>query len=134
MRSHRFRGFSLGEVLVAFLILAFVSVMLVGVIPATILGLRAATERSTASLLAEAELEQLRRSGFGRLAASLEPFPTVNKLGTEYTVQVELGPSVMSNGHFMDEEVAKTVRVIVSWPSRNGPQRYVASAVTFRRI
>lgn len=134
MRELRTRGFSLGEVLVAFLILAFVSVLLVGVVPATILGLRAATERSTACLLAEAELEQLRRSGFGQLQASSEPFPTISKLGTEYTVQVELGPAVMSNGLSMEEEVAKTVRVTVTWNSRNGPQRYVASAVTFRRI
>ena len=58
------RGFSIAEVMVAFMLLSVISVILAGLIPATITGMAKAAQRNTAGLLAEGLLAELRQTGF----------------------------------------------------------------------
>lgn len=59
----RTRGFSLAECVVAILILSTLSVVMVGVIPATMFGMKTAENRTVAATLARQALEDLKRGG-----------------------------------------------------------------------
>lgn len=128
------RGFSLAELMLAFVVLSVISVVLIGVVPSTVMGLKAASQRASAALLAQTELEELRRSGFGSVAATVEPYPRATVERTEFVYRIEVGQALLSSGEAMDPDVAKTVTVVVEWQSRTGPQTYHANAVMFKRI
>jgi type II secretory pathway pseudopilin PulG len=128
------RAFSLAELMLAFVVLSVISVVLLGVVPSTIVGLKGATQRASAALIAQTQLEELRRAGFGTLAATSQPYPLTVVERTEYTHRVELAPARLSTGDLMSEEVARQVSVIVEWQSKTGAQTYTANAVMFKRI
>lgn len=124
----------MAELMLAFVVLSAVSVVLIGVVPSTIIGLRGASQRANAALIAQTQLEELRRSGFGSLAASVEPYPQATMERMIYNYRVEIAPALLSSGEAMSLEVAKQVGVVVTWTSKTGPQTYVARAVLFKRI
>lgn len=128
------RGFSLAELMLAFVVLSVLSVVLIGVVPSTIIGLKGTSQRASAALLAQTELEELRRSGFGSLTATVEPYPRATIERTEYIYRVEVQPARLSDGSPMDPDTAKTVTVLVQWESKTGLQTYQARAVMFKRI
>ena len=128
------RAFSLAELMLAFVVLSVISVVLLGIVPSTIVGLKGATQRASAALIAQTQLEELRRAGFGALAATAEPYPVTVVERTEYTHRVELSPARLSSGELMLEDIARQVSVIVQWKSKTGPQTFTANAVMFRRI
>lgn len=102
--------------LISIIILATLSVLLVGVIPASVIGLRAAGQRAQASSLARQTLEGVYRDGFGLVGAvgSVRDYPSLVANGTEYTVQLK----VLTAG--LDDALARNVQVTVRWRSHVG--------------
>lgn len=120
--------------MLAFVVLSLLSVVLIGVVPSTVIGLKGASQRANAALLAQTQLEELRRSGFGSVVASDEPYPTVTLERIEYSYRVEVEQAQMSDAEMMSLEIAKKVSVVVEWESQTGSQTYTASSVMFKRI
>ena len=134
MKKRRNSGFSLAELMLAFLVLSVLSVVLIGVIPSTIVGLKGASQRANAALLAQTQLEELRRTGFSSVVPSVEPFPTATMERTDYTYRVEVESALLSTGEAMKLDVAKLVKITVAWQSKTGSQIYTANSVMFKRI
>lgn len=132
--NHRNRGFSIGEILLAFSLLSVISILLMGAVPATILGLDAASQRANAALIAQDQLEQLRRLGFGAVISSTPPYTETVIEKTTFTTRVEVQQAMMSNGTPMELDAAKAVRVVVSWTDRKGPKELSSCAVVFKKI
>ena len=110
-------GLSLAEIMVSIVVLASLSVLMVGVIPATIIGLRSASERATATLLVQAALEQTRKQDF----TELEGIHFQRKLnGREYNVHTVVRNAVASDGTDLDPGQVKSVEVVVEWKSKGG--------------
>lgn len=128
------RGFSLAEVLIALLLLSVVSIVLTGVVPATISGMRKAAQRTNALMLAQNKLDELMHIGFGKIEAAEPPYPTVEVAGTEYAVKVSVGPANLSDGTPMESDVSKLVTVEVSWLDRNDEKRVTQRQVFFKRV
>lgn len=115
-RRHK-RGLSLAELMISIVILALLSVLLVGVIPATILGLRSASERATATLLVQAAMEQTRKQHFDSIA----PISFVRELNNRtYTVTTEVNPALAADGSDLDVNQVKAIRVRVEWEAKGG--------------
>lgn len=112
------KGFSLGEILIALLILAILSVLLVGVIPASVFGLRAAGQRVTAAQIARNEVEKMRRDGLDRLTDHLLTATNVN--GTFFFGTVMVGQARDSEGNLLDTRKAREVVIEVRWKGRGG--------------
>jgi Tfp pilus assembly protein PilV len=108
---------SLAEIMVSIVVLASLSVLMVGVIPATIIGLRSASERATATLLVQAALEQTRKQDFGDLQ-SISFTRDLN--GREYKVRTVVTNATGSDGSALDPAQVKSVEVIVEWRSKGG--------------
>src|SRR5688572_25506083 len=115
-------GFSLSEVLISIMVLSTLSVLLVGVIPASVIGLKAASQRAQASMLARQLLEDARRDGFDRLPAvgSSRTLPPIAQNGAEYALFVTLEPARDSSGVLLDDDQARTMQVRVVWRSHVG--------------
>ena len=113
----RSRGLSLAELMISIVILAFLSVLMVGIIPATILGLRSASERATAALLVQAALEDVRKQPFDTLS-SHSSTRTLN--GRTYQVQAVVGAATGSNGNALEASQAKKVSIEVRWQAKGG--------------
>ncbi|MCA9795949.1 MAG: type II secretion system protein [Candidatus Eremiobacteraeota bacterium] len=126
------RGFSLGEVLVSLIILSTLSVVLVGVIPATVSGLKDAGRRADAAVIAQGTLELLKRDGFDLLPEGA--ITTISQNGTTYDVSVELGQATTSDGTPIPETVAKDVRVIVQWKVGSGIKKHVTRTTFYDYI
>lgn len=135
---YRRRGFSLTELLIAILILSTLSVLLVGVIPASVIGLKAAGQRANASILARQLLEEMQRDGFDALGAAgssrVLPVQTVN--GTEYRLTVRFEEARDSSGSPMEPDLSRLVEVEVKWRSHVGnhdadTQKEFRARVTF---
>lgn len=110
-------GLSLAEIMVCIVVLSTLSVLMVGVIPATIVGLRSASERATATLLVQAAMEQTRKQEFGSLQAiSFER--TLN--GRDYKVSTVVKDALASDGTALDASQIKAIEVVVSWRSKGG--------------
>jgi Tfp pilus assembly protein PilV len=120
--------------MVALMLLSVISLVLTGLIPATITGMHKASQRTNASMLAENELALIRQSGFGNLEPTSPPYQAQPVAGTDYFVKVLVTPATMSDGSTMDQDVAKLVSVEVTWEDRQGDQRHVSQAVMFKRI
>ncbi|HXE71640.1 MAG TPA: prepilin-type N-terminal cleavage/methylation domain-containing protein [Candidatus Nitrosotenuis sp.] len=129
--DRRRRGFSMAEMVVAVLILSSLSVILVGVIPATVIGLRSAGNRAVAAGLARQTLEGLKRGGFGRLASAEYPPTRVN--GRDYAVQVQVGPARAGDGTLLPEDRAREVVVTVTWHETGQEKAYRTRTVFFRQ-
>lgn len=126
------RGFSLSELVVAVLLLSTLSVVLVGVIPAAVLGVRSAGYRATAATLARQTLEDLRRGGLGRLEAADLPNVTVNNV--VYTRRVELAAArAFDGGSPLALNEAREVRCVITWMDRGIRKGYCGSTVFHRR-
>jgi uncharacterized protein (TIGR02598 family) len=127
------RGFSLSEILLSLLILAVLSVLLVGVIPASVLGLRAAGQRVTAAQLARNEIEALRRGNLASLTDHALPEVTSN--GTDYHGDVVIQPAQDADGNVMDARRARSILVTVRWRGRNGrPNAYECRSTVVRQL
>ena len=126
-------GFSLSEILISVMILSVLAVMLVGVIPSTVLGLRAAGQRMCASELARGHLERLRQQGIDQLHDEVLAPQMIN--GSEYSGEIQVGPATASNGQPLDPDRTRLVTVIVRWKGRGGnPLEYRARTTLVRQI
>ncbi len=130
----RARGFSLAELLISILILAILSVLMVGVLPSAIFGLRAAQQQLAAASLARGAMEELRQRGFGSLKTEDLGIRTLDQLDYHLTCQVVNQPlTVAPPPGAPAAPWVKDVTVEVSWKGRQG-QRTYAVRRTFARI
>lgn len=106
------RGLSLAELMISIVILAFLSVLLVGIIPATILGLRSASDRATATLLVQGALEEVRKEPFDTVTSQ---FSTRTLNGRTYNIQATVGAAAG-----LDVSQAKRVSIEVRWEAKGG--------------
>lgn len=116
------------------MLLSVISLVLTGLIPATIMGMQKAAQRTNASMLALNKLATLRQAGFGRIEPTTSPHESHEVSGTEYLLKVSVAPAPMSGGGTMDIDVAKLVTAEVTWQDRNGAQTFISQAVVFKRI
>lgn len=114
----RRRGFTLTELLISIMILAVLSVVLVGVIPASVLGLKAAGQRVFAAQWARQQVEQMRVDGLELL--SNHPLTPAFHNGTEFQGKVEIDTAKDSGGAQLDPARAREVRVTVWWKASGG--------------
>lgn len=125
------RGFSLSELVVAVLLLSALSVVLVGVIPAAVLGVRSAGNRATAATLARQAMEDLRRAGLGRLQPA--DLPNVEVNGVVYTRRIEVAQARAFDGTFLDPDEAREVRCVVTWVDRGHRKSFSGGTVFHKR-
>lgn len=128
-RGSRERGFSLSECLVALLILSLLSVVLVGVVPSTLFGLKSAENRARATCMARDLLDGMYSAG-GDEGATTLPKRTVN--GTEYTIDVTVGPVTDVPGPALDSATIQRVSINVSWVERNVTKTHILSTYCYR--
>ena len=110
------------------MILAVMSVLLVGVIPASVLGLKAAGQRVFAAQWARQQVEQMRVGGLEQL--SNHELPKVFHNGTEFTGKVEIDTARDSHGDPLDLTRAREVRITVQWKASGGGFRTYLSRST----
>ncbi len=129
-------GFSLTEVLLSLMILACLSVLMVGSVPAAIFGLRAAEQQVAASGVARGGLERLKARGFGALPTGAnQPLGVVTLDGVDYTIQADVQALPVSGTPPASAPPApwlKRVTVTVTWKGRSGERRYTLSQVLSR--
>lgn len=124
---------SLAEVIVGLAILSVFSVVMIGVIPSTIFGLRAENQRLIAVARAREVLEELRSRGFESLTPGVYPLPAQQRdqlvYATIYGIyQTTLpgDPNILELTH--DNASARTtyqVDVTVTWTgARNQPRMH----------
>ncbi len=129
----RTRGFSLSEILISVMILSVLSVLLVGVIPASVLGLKAAGQRLFAAQWARDEVEKMRISGFDHL--SNRDLPMVVHNGTEFVGKVEVRNARDSHGNPMEANRAREIEVRIEWKaSGGGLKNYVSRSTLVRHL
>jgi Tfp pilus assembly protein PilV len=124
----------MAEVMVAFLLLSVISLILAGLIPATITGMARAAQRNIAGLLAESRLSELRQTGFSAIEPTDAPHLTEPSGGVDYNLQIEVDPAPLSSGGNMDTDIAKIVTVTVRWKYRNMDHQLARRAVMFKHI
>ena len=124
----------MAEVMVAMMLLSVISLVLTGMIPATITGMHKAAMRTNASMLALNRISELRQLGFGNINPTDPPHEQYEVSGTDYVLQITTEPAPLSSGGTMDTDVAKLVSVRVDWEDRNGAQKFISQAVVFKRI
>ncbi len=110
-------GLSLAELMVSIVVLASLSVLMVGIIPATIIGLRSASERATAALLVQAALEQTRKQNFDEVE-NISFLRDLNR--RHYEVETSVTSAVASDGSDLDPNHVKAVEVTVRWTAKGG--------------
>ena len=125
------RAFTLAELLVSLLILSSLAVVMVGVIPTTVIGVHAASERATAATLAREVLENLRRQGPQQIYDMEPPPATVNRC--LYRLKVETAPVPGPDGVDLPLDRVRQVTVTVAWESRTG-QRSLATSTYLGRL
>ena len=122
LRRRRPQAFSLSEVLIALLILSLLSVLMLGVIPATIIGLASANQKATASFLAAQTLAEVRQQDPFRLYTLAPSFaPSANIDGSIYEVLY----GVYDNTGLPKESASAaptslSVEVVIRWHSKQG--------------
>ena len=124
----------MAEGMVAFMLMSVISLVLAGLIPFTITGTAKAALRNTAGLLADSLLADLRVAGFNAIEPSAAPHITEEAAGTEFNLQIEVGPAPLSSGGDMEIDEAKIVVVTVRWTYRNVDYQLVRRAVMFKHI
>lgn len=121
----------MSECVIATLILASLSVILVGVIPSTLFGMKTAENRAKAACLGREALEGARRTGFTRVASGALN-PQVSN-GTQYDMALFVAPLADAVGNPLDAQRIKRVEVQVSWKEHNVREVYTASLLLFRQ-
>jgi prepilin-type N-terminal cleavage/methylation domain-containing protein len=134
VQRNKIRGFSLAEIMVTLMLLSVISLVLSGLIPATITGMTKASQRNNAGMLADDRISTLQQSGFGVILPTVAPHEAHEIAGTDYTLKVNVDPAPLSGGGTMDTEVAKLVSVQIDWKDRNGDQKLIRRSVVFKRI
>jgi prepilin-type N-terminal cleavage/methylation domain-containing protein len=125
-------GFSLGEVLVAIIILSMLSVILVGVIPSAIFGLRESSQRSVAAQIAAAELEDARLQG---LECKPHKIEKITRNGIEYWGELLISPSTATDGSAMDGKQTATFCAKVEWRTTGGVlKKYQSSCIVVKQL
>lgn len=127
-RSGR-RGFSLSECLVALLILSLLSVVLVGVVPSTVFGMKSAENRARATCMARDLLDGIYATG-GEEGETTLPPRTVN--GTTYGVTVAVRPVRDVPGPVLDSTRIQHVSITVTWVERRATKRHILSTYCYR--
>lgn len=114
------------------MILSVLSVLLIGVIPASVFGQKAAGQRLFAADWARAEVERMRVAGFDHLENhALTP---VTNNGTDFRAKVELATAKDSSGADLDPGRAREVRITVEWKAAGGgPRSYVSRSTLVRQ-
>lgn len=105
---------------VAILILSTLSVILVGVVPSAMFGMRSAENRAQAASIARDTIEEMRGLDFDKVVSGNAPSRTSN--GTVYHVNVEVGAASIGDVR-CSEATARDVRVTVVWKDRTGWKR-----------
>lgn len=113
------------------MILSVLSVLLVGVIPASVFGQKAAGQRLFAANWARAEVERMRVAGFDHLKDH-ELTPVTNN-GTDFRAQVKVANAKDSTGSELDPSRAREVRITVEWKAAGGDVRSYTSRSTLVR-
>jgi uncharacterized protein (TIGR02598 family) len=125
-------GFSLAEVLVSLLILSLVSVLMVGVIPSAIFGLRQAQHRQAALQLCQTTSAGLRSVGFDQLAASdwsQERVYQVDSLDYAIRYRVTERAEQDPTSH---KPLAKLIECQVRWAIHRRPSSYDYATLVLR--
>lgn len=125
------RGFSLCELLISLMILSVLSVLLVGVIPASVFGQKAAGQRLFAANWARGEVERMRVAGFDHLEN--HELTQVTNNGTDFRARVEVANAKDSAGADLDPTRAREVRITVEWKAAGGGLRSYTSRSTLVR-
>lgn len=125
------RGFSLCELLISLMILSVLSVLLVGVIPASVFGVKAAGQRLFAANWARQEVEKMRVAGFDHFQN--HDLAKVTNNGTDFVGKVEVTNAKDSAGHDLDPTRAREIRVWVEWKASGGGVRSYTSRSTLVR-
>ena len=128
----RTRGFSLSELLISLMILSVLSVLLVGVIPATVNGMRGAMQRTYASSMARQVLEETLRDGFDHLQNR-----TITKIfinGTEFEGEVQVIDATAPDGSAMDKTLARQVHVTIRWNFNGVAKSYSTARLVVKQI
>ena len=128
----RTRGFSLSELLISLMILSVLSVLLVGVIPATVNGMRGAVQRSYASSMARQAVEEALRDGFERLQNRTLKKIFIN--GTEFEGDLQVVDATAPDGSTMDKTRARQVTVTVRWNFHGAPKSYSTARLVVKQI
>lgn len=106
------------------------SVVLVGVIPATMYAMKTAENRAKASCLARQTLEGIAVKGFDK-AVDDDPAP-VESNGTTFRTRVTIDPVLGPTGATLNQAQIKKVQVTVTWMERNLVLDYTVSVVLYR--
>ena len=128
-RPDRRRGFSLSECLLSLLILSLLSVVLVGVVPATLFGLKSASNRAQATCMARELLDGLYSCG-GDEGSTTLPIRTVH--GTDYTIFINVGPVTGLPGPPLEPSVIQRVTIAVTWEERGVKKAHTLSTWCWR--
>lgn len=125
-------GFSLAEVLVSLLILSLVSVLMVGVIPSAIFGLRQAQHRQAALQLCQTTSAGLRSVGFEQLAVSDWSQDRIYKVDSlDYAIRYRISeqPEQDPTSH---KPLAKLIECQVHWAIHRRPSSYEYATLVLR--
>lgn len=134
-------GFSLGEILVSFLILTLVMVAMVVMIPMVLGGINQASQRAQASQLARKTLEQLRVFGAQNMRiTSGNPIyePSMVVAGVTFTSEYRVTDSGLPRDPYITDTnrnyLAYQVDVTVNWLSVKGPKSLQISSEVSRSL
>lgn len=109
----------------AVIILSMLSVILVGVIPSAIFGLRESGQRSIAAQIAAAELEDARLKG---LECKPHKIDKVTRNGIEYWGELTVVPSKTAEGNAMDAKQSATFYAKIEWKTTGGVIKQLQSS------
>lgn len=127
--AYKSRAFSLIEMVIAIMLLSVLSVVMVGIIPSAVFGVYSASKRATASNIAQDVIEAARHQS----PSSLEDYRfDTNQNNTDYLVRVSFGSATDSEGKPLDTELARTVRVHISWNDRNFNRNFQVQTTMFK--
>ncbi len=132
MANRRDGGFNLLELVIAIAILGLLLVVMIGVIPATIMGTRAACQRAVAVTIVQERLMSLRQAG---PQAVKDESGTVIEDETTYRLETRRLGALMGTGsppQPIDERLAVGAEVTVRWSNKQGPQSYQVQTVVGR--
>lgn len=116
----------------AIIILSMLSVILVGVIPSAIFGLRESGQRSVAAQIAAAELEEARLKG---LECKSHKIDKVTRNGIEYWGELTVAPSKTADGNAMDLKQSATFYAKVEWKTTGGViKTYQSSCIVVKQL
>lgn len=125
-------GYSLLELVLAIAILGSLTVVMIGVIPATIMGTRAACQRAVAVTIAQERLMAMRQGGPESVK---DETTTVTEDETTYTLETRRLGTLQTTGSppvDIDSRLAISAQVTVRWSNKQGPQRYEVQTVVGR--